>query len=134
MHVGSVGICRAATAKTKFTKVSSLLHFLYERAIDLIFEKFLWIEARDQEARRFCCGVALVSRIDKIIGLFCKRALQKRQYSAKETYNFIDPTDRSHAILFAERAATGQTYFSKVSSLPLLLSKRTVELIFEKFD
>jgi len=30
-------------------------------------------------------GVALVSRIDKIIGLFCKRALQKRRYSAKET-------------------------------------------------
>ena len=43
-------------------------------------------------------GVALVSRIDKIIGLFCKRALQKRQYSAKETYNFIDPTHRSHPI------------------------------------
>jgi len=34
----------------------------------------------------------------KIIGLFCKRALQKRRYSAKETYNFIDPTDRSHPI------------------------------------
>jgi len=31
-------------------------------------------------------------------GFFCKRALQKRQYSAKETYNFIDPTDRSHPI------------------------------------
>jgi len=43
-------------------------------------------------------GVALVSRIDKIIGLFCKRALQKSQYSAKETYNFIDPTNRSHPI------------------------------------
>ena len=43
-------------------------------------------------------GVASVSRIDKIIGLFCKRALQKRRYSAKETYNFIDPTDRSHPI------------------------------------
>ena len=43
-------------------------------------------------------GVALVSRIDKIVGLFCKRAPQKRQYSAKETYNFIDPTDRSHPI------------------------------------
>ena len=43
-------------------------------------------------------GVALVSRIDKIIGLFCKRALQKRQYSAKETFHFIDPTDRSHPI------------------------------------
>jgi len=35
----------------------------------------------------------------KITGLFCKRALWKRQYSAKETYNFIDPTtDRSHPI------------------------------------
>ena len=32
-------------------------------------------------------GVALVSRIDKIIGVFCKRALQKRRYSAKETCN-----------------------------------------------
>ena len=30
-------------------------------------------------------GVALVSRIDTIIGLFCKRALQKRLYSAKES-------------------------------------------------
>jgi len=44
-----------------------------------------------------CYGVALVSRIDKIIGLFCKRALSKRRYSAKETYNFI-ATDRSHPI------------------------------------
>ena len=42
--------------------------------------------------------IALVSRIDKIIGLFCKKALQKRQYSAKETYNLIDPTYRSHPI------------------------------------
>jgi len=43
-------------------------------------------------------GVASASRIDKSIGLFCKRALQKRQYSAKETYNLIDPTDRRHPI------------------------------------
>jgi len=39
--------------------------------------------------------VALVSRNDKIIGLFGKRDLSKRRYSAKETYNFVDPTDRS---------------------------------------
>ena len=38
-------------------------------------------------------GVALVSRIDKIIGFFCKRAPQKRRYSAKETCNFIDPAN-----------------------------------------
>ena len=43
-------------------------------------------------------GVALVSRIDKITGLFCKRALSKRLYFAKETCNFIDPTNRSHPI------------------------------------
>jgi len=41
-------------------------------------------------------GVASVSRIDEIIGLFCKRALYKRRYSAKETYTLIDPTNRSH--------------------------------------
>jgi len=34
----------------------------------------------------------------KFIGLFCKRALEKRQYSGKETYNLIDPTNRSHPI------------------------------------
>ena len=57
----------------------------------------------------------MVSRIDKIVGLFCKRALQKRQYSAKETYNFIDPTDRSHPIgwpivmnlMFSEQRGVG---------------------------
>ena len=43
-------------------------------------------------------GVASVSRIDKIIGRFCKRALQKRRYSGKVTYNLIDPTDCSHPI------------------------------------
>ena len=41
-------------------------------------------------------GLALVSRIDKMIGLFCKRARLKRQYSGKETYNLIDPTKCSH--------------------------------------
>ena len=39
-----------------------------------------------------CYGVALVSMIDKIICLFCKRALQKSRYSARETYNLIDPS------------------------------------------
>ena len=44
-------------------------------------------------------GVATISRLPKIIGLFCKRALKKRRYSAKETYNFKEPTNRSHPIL-----------------------------------
>ena len=42
--------------------------------------------------------VATINRLLKIIGLFCKRALLKRRYSAKETYNFKEPTNRSHHI------------------------------------
>ena len=41
----------------------------------------------------------------KIIGLFCKRALPKRLYSAKETYNFQEPSDQSHPI--ARRGGLG---------------------------
>jgi len=43
-------------------------------------------------------GEATVSRLLEIIGLFCKRALLQRRYSAKETYNFKEPTNRSHPI------------------------------------
>jgi hypothetical protein len=58
-------------------------------------------------------GVASISRIDTIIGLFCKRALQKRLYSAKETCNLIDPTNRSHPI----------TYMCSCSSAKLCMCK-----------
>jgi len=43
-------------------------------------------------------GVAIISRLLKITCLFCKRALYKRRYSAKETYNFEEPTNCSHPI------------------------------------
>ena len=43
-------------------------------------------------------GVATIRRLRKIIGLFCIRALQKRRCSAKETYDFKEPTGRSHPI------------------------------------
>ena len=44
-------------------------------------------------------GVASISRPLKIIGLFCKRALSHRLYSAKDAYNFKEPTSRSHPIV-----------------------------------
>jgi len=44
-------------------------------------------------------GVATISRLLKIIGLFCKRDLLKKRYSTKETYNFKEPTNRSHPLL-----------------------------------
>ena len=43
-------------------------------------------------------GVAIISRLLKMIGLFCRRALEKRLYSAKETYNLKEPINRSHPI------------------------------------
>jgi len=46
-------------------------------------------------------GVATIGRLLKIIGLFCKRALQKRLYSAKETYNCKEPTNCSHPMPYS---------------------------------
>jgi len=46
----------------------------------------------------FDYGVATMSRLLKSIGLFCKRALPKRPIFFKETFNFEEPTNRSHAI------------------------------------
>jgi len=51
-------------------------------------------------------GVAWISWLLKIIDLFCKRALYERRYSAKETYNFKEPINRSHPIgLFCQSAS-----------------------------
>ena len=38
-------------------------------------------------------GEATMSRLLKIVGLFCKRALQKRPIFSKETCNFKEPTN-----------------------------------------
>jgi len=54
---------------------------------------------KDRRQGKMGHGVASVSRIDKMIGLFCKRALSKKRYSGKETYDLINPTDRSHPIV-----------------------------------
>jgi len=45
-------------------------------------------------------GVPIIRRLFQITGLFCKRALSKRRYSAKETYDFKEPTNRSHPVSF----------------------------------
>ena len=43
-------------------------------------------------------GVATDSRIDQIIGLFCRIMSLLQGFLTKETYNFIDPTDQSQTI------------------------------------
>jgi len=41
-------------------------------------------------------GVATMSMLLKFIGLFCKRALQKKRYSVEETYHVKEPTNHNH--------------------------------------
>ena len=64
----------------------------------------LFSQMRTSDVRSCCIsntryGVAMTSRLLSIIGLFCKRPYRIRQYSAKETYNFEEPTNRSHPIV-----------------------------------
>ena len=42
--------------------------------------------------------MSTISRFLQIIGLFSKRALQKRPIFCKEIYDFKEPTNRSHPI------------------------------------
>jgi len=53
--------------------------------------------------RKYALSVATISRLLKMIGLFCKRALWKRLYSVKETCNFKEPSNRSHPISVAKK-------------------------------
>jgi len=72
----------------------------------------------DRHCQRHYYGVATVSRLLKIIGLFCKRALWKRLYAAKEIYNFKEPTNRSHPIdrVFCDMAHADGGQDSRYSS------------------
>jgi len=61
-------------------------------------------------------GVATISRLLKIVGLFCTKVLWKRRYSAKETYYFKEPANRSHPIcIFAQALAISIVCFMYVS-------------------
>ena len=55
-------------------------------------------------------GVATISRLPKNIGIFCKRALWKRPYSARETYIFKEPTNHSHPIWLRLGTHVKQSY------------------------
>ena len=99
--------CLGGTGALKTTNVSMRRQLFFRLSLDT---KEGWrLEQRaatpatiqDSHDSRFFCQMpagarestmATISRPLKIIGLFCKRALSKRLYSAKETYNFKKPT------------------------------------------
>ena len=57
-----------------------------------------------------CYGDATIGVILPTIGLFWKRALSKRPYSAKDTCNFKEPSNQSHPI-------THQTFYPRLFRL-----------------
>jgi len=62
--------------------------FVYVSHLCDMMHSYVWHDA----------SICATRRINMRRGHFCKRALQKRRYSAKMTYNFIEPTNRSHPI------------------------------------
>jgi len=67
-------------------------------------------------------GVATNDRLLKIIGLFCKKALQNRLYSAKETYDFKEPTNGSHPIIFFTQVSSCHSFVFRIPFSYLLIS------------
>ena len=70
-------------------------------------------------------GVATISRLPKIIGLFCKRALEKRQHSAKETFDFKEPTNCSHPVVSLEDSTCAKEPYERdyiLQKRPMILS------------
>jgi len=57
------------------------------------------VTSRQLFVDRLTYGVATTSRLLKMIGLFCKRALQKRPIFSKETCNLKEPSNRRHPIM-----------------------------------
>ena len=81
----------------------------HESRAAMILRDAIICNARRNELRY---GLATISRLLKIVGLFRKVALQKRLYSAKETYHFQDPTNRSHPISLIRDAMICDTIHS----------------------
>jgi len=48
---------------------------------------------------KYHCGLAMIRRLLKIIGIFCKISSLYNFSFAKETYHFKEPTNRSHPIV-----------------------------------
>jgi len=95
-------------ARSIFFKISSTVSLHRKSRSDLSFENVYLARSHEcasvcghsEKSARFWIehGVAKICRRLKIIGLFCKSALWKRRYDAKETYTFKEPTDHSHRI------------------------------------
>jgi len=87
--------------------VQTNLNFCMESNRDFLHSKHIQ-NAHSKDSHMFVCfvlstftcnyWVATIDRLLEIIGLFCKRDIEKRHFPAKENYKFKEPTNRSHPI------------------------------------
>ena len=88
---------------TRNPKCVQKKHFPYFVALHVL-------KAQNAVVQMISHGVATISSLLTIISLFCKRVLQKRRYSAKETYSFKRPTNRSHQRYFVQEDLLSHEY------------------------
>jgi len=81
--------------------ISLLLYtclFLKHHSHNAPYRKVRWLLQKNVP-HRIEYGVATISWLLTIVGLFCKRALYTRLYSVQKTSNLKEPTNRSHPIV-----------------------------------
>ena len=86
----------------------------------------IWIAKWSWHRRSWGYGVATVSRIDKIIGLFCRISSLLSGSFAKETYNFIDPNIKSHPISLFRPCKSATAVGNRFSSSAVRFFKKGV--------
>ena len=70
-------------------------------------------------------GVATMSRLLNIIGLFCRISSLSCGSFAKETYNFKEPTNRSHHILGVGSINNQVSFANEIYKNRTVLPKRS---------
>ena len=79
-------------------------------------------------------GVATISRLLEIIGLFCRISSLLYSSFAKETYNFEEPTNRSHSIITCDSALASAIALAEYSLIyRALLQKSPIILCYFTF-
>ena len=82
--------CKGIQNAQAFLKEAFTRHRSLEKSVSASLKK--------SGEKSFCYGVATMSRLLRIIGLFCRISSLSLGSFAKETYNFTEPTNRSYPI------------------------------------
>jgi len=97
LDFGTSGLDLSSSASTPNYKCSTV-HYVYVYKV-LVGGQMVGFWYKWTGLVKFSYGVASISRLLKIISLFCRISSLLYGSFAKETYNFKEPTSRSHPIV-----------------------------------